>query len=472
MIFLRGNTASQEVLFGPFVDSTDGNTAETALTIANTDIKLWKSGATTLASKNSGGATHISNGNYYAVLDATDTATYGPMEIVVQVAGALAVRREYIVLPEIVYDSFVPASSGAPLPLWGVLDWGVPQTSAAGTLVARSGLSLADDIPNGSVANIYSGTGAGQSRVVDDFTGSSDTFSVSPNWTTTPTTGSFYAIFASPPSSTATVPDVNVTKAAGTAWNSGAITASTLATDTITAAKVAADVTTELQTGLATASALSTVAGYIDTEVAAIKTKTDFLPSATAGAAGGLFIAGSNAATTVNITGSLSGSVGSVTGNVGGNVGGSVGSVVGAVGSVTGNVGGNVNGSVASVTAVNDKTGYSLSAAGIDAIWDEPKAGHVTAGTYGVYLDSAVSGVSTGGLSVSDIVDGILDEPVAAHIVTGSVGATLSETNTEVGQVKSKTDNLTFTKAGEVDANMQSVNGATITGTTKPFDAS
>lgn len=58
------------------------------------------------------------------------------------------------------------------------------------------------------------------------------------------------------------------------------------------------------------------------------------------GAAGGLFIAGSNAATTVNITG-----------NITGNLSGSVGSVTGAVGSVTAGV---------TVTTNNDKTGYSL----------------------------------------------------------------------------------------------------------------
>lgn len=56
----------------------------------------------------------------------------------------------------------------------------------------------------------------------------------------------------------------------------------------------------------------------VDTVVDAIKVKTDYLPSATAGAAGGVFIAGSNAATTVNITGNitgnLSGSVGSISG--------------------------------------------------------------------------------------------------------------------------------------------------------------
>ena len=53
--------------------------------------------------------------------------------------------------------------------------------------------------------------------------------------------------------------------------------------DAFTAAKFAADVTTELQSGLATAAALSTVAGYIDTEVAAIKAKTDSLTFTVAG---------------------------------------------------------------------------------------------------------------------------------------------------------------------------------------------
>lgn len=52
-------------------------------------------------------------------------------------------------------------------------------------------------------------------------------------------------------------------------------------------------------------------------------------------------------------------------------------SVSGPVGSVTAGV---------TVTTNNDKTGYALSAVGVDAIWDEPSAGHVTAGTYGATL--------------------------------------------------------------------------------------
>lgn len=106
-IKLKQSTASQEIPLGYFVDSTDGNTEETGLTIANTDIKLWKAGATTLANKNSGGATHISNGVYYATLDATDTNTLGPLVIFCHPTGALPVRVECEVLPANVYEALI-----------------------------------------------------------------------------------------------------------------------------------------------------------------------------------------------------------------------------------------------------------------------------------------------------------------------------------------------------------------------------
>src|SRR3990172_8279478 len=65
------------------------------------------------------------------------------------------------------------------------------------------------------------------------------------------------------------VPEVDVTQVAGTAQTAGDL-----------------------------AAMITTVDDFVDTEITAIKTKTDFLPSVTAGAAGGLMIAGSNAATT------------------------------------------------------------------------------------------------------------------------------------------------------------------------------
>jgi hypothetical protein len=106
-IVLKQSTASQEIPLGHFLDSVDGNTEKNGLTIANTDIKLWKMGATTLANKNSGGATNISNGVYYCTLDATDTDTLGGLVIFVHVATALAVKVECEVVTANVYDALI-----------------------------------------------------------------------------------------------------------------------------------------------------------------------------------------------------------------------------------------------------------------------------------------------------------------------------------------------------------------------------
>lgn len=113
MSFLRQST-SQVARLGKFVDATDGVTAETALTIANTDILLSKDGGA-FAAKNSGGATHDSVGWYSATLDATDTATVGILEIDISVAGALPVFMRFYVVEEAVYDALFAASAAGPL---------------------------------------------------------------------------------------------------------------------------------------------------------------------------------------------------------------------------------------------------------------------------------------------------------------------------------------------------------------------
>jgi hypothetical protein len=105
-MFLRYQTTGQHIAIGPFVDSTNGDTAKTGLSIANTEIWLWKGGIAE-TQKNSGDAVHISGGRYYCTLDATDTNTLGNMEVNIHVSGALAVRREYVVLPQNTYDSIV-----------------------------------------------------------------------------------------------------------------------------------------------------------------------------------------------------------------------------------------------------------------------------------------------------------------------------------------------------------------------------
>jgi hypothetical protein len=114
MLYLRQSTASQSVLIGPFVDSTDGDTAMTALTIDAADIRLSKNGAN-IAGKNSGGGTHDELGYYTITLDATDTDTVGRLQLMVKETGALPVYHEYQVLEEAVFDNLYAASAPGPL---------------------------------------------------------------------------------------------------------------------------------------------------------------------------------------------------------------------------------------------------------------------------------------------------------------------------------------------------------------------
>ncbi len=203
------------------------------------------------------------------------------------------------------------------VPWLGVIDQGTAQAgSTSSTFVARAGLSLANDVPNGSQIRIVSGTGAGQSRFTTDFVGATDTFTVSPDWTTTPDNTSVYKIDAVAPAVTggssptaAEIADAVWDEAQGDHVGAGTFgetateiasilvdTGTTLdgripaalvsgrmdcsvgamAANVMTAAAAAADLTTELQSGLATSAALATV----DTVVDAIKAVTDLLPDA------------------------------------------------------------------------------------------------------------------------------------------------------------------------------------------------
>lgn len=224
-IYLKQSTASQEVPLGYFVDSTDGNTEETGLTIANTDIKLWKAGATSLANKNSGGATHMANGLYYAVLDATDTDTLGPLVIFVHVAGALTVRLECVVLAANVYDSLIGGGD--------LLDVNVSQFgNANGT--------FASGRPEVNTTHV-----GGTVQTAGDIIGDTN--------------------------------DIQTRLPAALVGGRMDASVGAMAADVVTASAVAASAVTEIQSGLASQTSVDTLAGYVDTEVAAIKAQTDKL---------------------------------------------------------------------------------------------------------------------------------------------------------------------------------------------------
>jgi hypothetical protein len=104
-MFLKQSTATT-IVAGPFVDETDGQTAETGLTISQADVLVWKQGGTSFNAKNeSTAATHRSNGMYTIPLDATDTNTLGQLIVSIDEAGALPVRHNFQVMPANVWDS-------------------------------------------------------------------------------------------------------------------------------------------------------------------------------------------------------------------------------------------------------------------------------------------------------------------------------------------------------------------------------
>ena len=106
MDILKQSTAVT-IVMGPMLDSTDGNTQETGLTIAQADIRLSKNGGAYAQTNNVAGATHMEVGKYSVPLDTTDTGTLGKLRVDIHESGALAVWREFTIVPANVYDSLV-----------------------------------------------------------------------------------------------------------------------------------------------------------------------------------------------------------------------------------------------------------------------------------------------------------------------------------------------------------------------------
>lgn len=104
--WLKQSTAV-DIALGPFVDSTDGFTAETGLTISQADVRLKKNNGNWGQKSESTTATHEENGWYEVPLDTTDTGTLGILVVAVNESGALPVWREFLVVPANVYDSVI-----------------------------------------------------------------------------------------------------------------------------------------------------------------------------------------------------------------------------------------------------------------------------------------------------------------------------------------------------------------------------
>lgn len=106
MIYLRELTGAS-VIIGPFVDSTDGFTAETALVLSNGTIRLAKNGGAFAAKSAADSAVHKENGYYGFNVNTVDTNTPGALILCAVTSGALPVWFEVMVLASPIYDALV-----------------------------------------------------------------------------------------------------------------------------------------------------------------------------------------------------------------------------------------------------------------------------------------------------------------------------------------------------------------------------
>jgi hypothetical protein len=306
--YLKTNTAVT-ITVGPFLDKTDGVTAEVALTVANSKItavaETDNNSAPTLVLDNVAGndatntLAHITNddaGYYSLLLTAANTNRVGRFKIaIMDAANHCPVFHEFIILPAQVYDSLILGTD--------LLDANTSQLGGT----TQTGRDV------GASVLLSSGTGTGQVSL------------------------SAGAVLLQATQTGVTIPTVTTV---------GSVTG---AVGSVTGA-----------VGSVTGNVGGNVVGSVASVTGAVGSVTSGVTLANGahgGAAATMQLGGAGGLTATH-TGNTTGSVGSVTG--------AVGSVTGAVGSVTGNVGGNVAGSVATVAA-NGITSTSLAADAINA---------------------------------------------------------------------------------------------------------
>lgn len=125
-MLLRQST-SVDVGIGPFLDETDGKTAETALTITQPDIRLKKNGGAWAQKNAAQTLSHEENGWYEVSLDTTDTNTLGQLIIAVHESGALPVWQTFMVIPAGIYDALINGTE------WLTVDPNKVEFSISGT---------------------------------------------------------------------------------------------------------------------------------------------------------------------------------------------------------------------------------------------------------------------------------------------------------------------------------------------------
>jgi len=281
----------------------------------------------------------------------------------------------------------------------------------------------------------------------------------------------------------------------------GAINAAAIATDAIDADAIAADAVTEIQAGLSTLnaagvrSAIGLASANLDTQLDALPTAAENADAVWDEARSGHVAAGSFGEGVASVQGNVTGSVASVTADVGITQAGAdkvwsttvraltdkagfalsaagvqaiwdaLTSALTTVGSIGKRLVDNVDATISSrlatsgytapLDAAGTRNAIGLASANLDtqldalptaaenagAVWDEPIASHLSAGSTGEALDNA--GAAGTPPTTAQIADAVWDEARSGHVTAGSFGEGVASVQGNVtGSVASVTGNV------------------------------
>jgi hypothetical protein len=252
--------------------------------------------------------------------------------------------------------------------------------------------------------------------------------------------------------------------------------------NTLTASALAADAVTEIQSGLATAAALATVDDFLDTEIAAIKAKTDNLPADPADASdilGALTVIDDLLDTEIGAIKTVTDKLDDTLEDDGGTYRfttnaleqGPVGSGLDAAGvrAAIGLASANLD---TQLTAIDDFIDTEVSAikAKTDNLPSDPADASVVAGliaaveakidTIDDFLDTEVAAIKAKTDALPTDPADASDIATAFSAVTTAIITIDDFLDTEIAAIKAKTDQITFTVANKIDANVTHVNGS------------
>lgn len=413
MRFLKQST-SVDLPIGPFLDATDGITEESGLTITQPDVRLKKNGGAWAQKNAAQTLSHEENGWYEVTLDATDTDTLGQLLLAVDEAGAVPIWHEFMVMPANVWDS-----------LFGADALQVHANEITAGLITAAAIAAnaidADALAADAVAEIADGVWD------EDATGhqTQGTFGQAIGDPVADTNTIYKAVVSDATGATVGVDAAAILADTGT---DGVIVAS-LATGSITAGVIAADAIGSSE--LATSAVDEIVDAVWDEAHALHLSSTTFgglvasqlvwRGTAQAGAAGTITLDAGASATDDIFTNMLI----QIISGTGAGQARFISDYVGAtkVATVNGNwVITPDNTSVFIIKPFSALPGATAPTAGevADAVWDEAQSGHTTAGTFGKFLDTEVSGV--GGGTAADIADAVWDEAMSGHVTAGTFG--------------------------------------------------